>query len=72
FAGVFYAEAQMGKEEDKTITIAKIELHREPLAVGILTKDLFGKTTMDSQMYLEKLNDGVNMYMSYDGQWTEM
>lgn len=72
FAADFYAEAQMGDEEDKTISKAKIEMLREPLAVGILTQDLFGKSTMDSQIYLEKVNDGVNMYMSYDGQWTEM
>ncbi len=72
FSSDFYAEVQMGEEEEKTISKAKVEMIREPLTVGITTQDLFGKTTTDSQIFLEKTNDGVNMYMSYDGQWTEM
>lgn len=72
FASDFYAEVQMNEEKEKTISKAKVEMIREPLTVGITTQDLFGNTTTDSQIYLEKTNDGVNMYMSYNGQWTEM
>ncbi|MDD3395457.1 MAG: hypothetical protein PHG19_12565 [Anaerotignum sp.] len=72
FASDFYAEVQMGEEEEKTISKAKVEMIQEPLTVGITTEDLFGQNTTSSQTYLEKTDDAINMYMAYDGQWTEM
>ncbi len=62
----------MNEEERATISKAKVEVLRNPLTVGISTQDLFGQSSLDSQIFLEKVNDGVNMYMFYDGQWTEM
>ena len=72
FASDFYAEVQMGGENEKTISKAKVEMMKEPLAVGIIMQDSYGQEILNSKVYLEKVSDGVNMYMSYDGQWTEM
>lgn len=72
FASDFSAEVQMGGEEEKAISKAKVEMVQEPLVVGINMQDSYGQNTNSSQLYLEKVNDGVNMYMAYDGQWTEM
>lgn len=72
FASDFSAEVQMGGEDEKTISKAKVEMVQEPLVVGINMQDSYGQNTTSSQLYLEKVNDGVNMYMAYDGQWTEM
>ena len=72
FAADFYTELQMGAEDSATISKAKVEILRDPLTVGITVQDLFGQSAYDSQIFLEKVNDGVNMYMLYDGQWTEM
>lgn len=72
FESNFYAEVQIGGESAKTVTNAKVQMIYEPLAVKIKTEDLYGQSTTDSETYLEKVDAGVNMYMAYDGEWTEM
>ncbi|MDD4844922.1 MAG: hypothetical protein PHU31_11445 [Anaerotignum sp.] len=72
FASDFYAEVTIGGDDQKKVTSAKVEMIYEPLAVMIKTQDLFGQSTLESETYLEKVDAGVNMYMLYDGQWTEM
>lgn len=72
FESDFYAEVQMGGESGKTVSNAKVEMVLEPLVVGIKMQDSYGQDTLSSQLYLEKVDDAVNMYMAYDGQWTEM
>lgn len=72
FASDFYAEVKMGQESEATISEAKVEMMKDPLAAGIVMEDSFGQTTQNSQLYLEKAENDVNMYMVYDGQWTEM
>lgn len=72
FVSDFYAEVQMGGDSGKTISKAKVEMMQEPLVVGIKMQDSYGQDTLSSQLYLEKVDDDVNMYMAYDGQWTEM
>jgi hypothetical protein len=72
FESDFYAEVQIGGESAKTVTNAKVQMIYEPLAVKIKTQDLYTQSTVDSETYLEKVDAGVNMYMSYDGEWTEM
>ncbi len=72
FVSDFYAEVTIGGEDQKTVTSAKVEMIYEPLAVMIKTQDLFGQSALESETYLEKVDAGVNMYMLYDEQWTEM
>ncbi|KXL51717.1 hypothetical protein CLNEO_29230 [Anaerotignum neopropionicum] len=72
FAADFYAEVIMGGESEKTITSAKVEMIYEPLAAMIKTQDLYGANALNSETYLEKVDSGINMYMLYDGHWTEM
>ncbi|WP_304509767.1 hypothetical protein [Anaerotignum sp.] len=71
FESDFYAEVQIG-ENPKTVTNAKVQMVYEPLALKIKTQDLYAQSTIDSETYLEKVDAGVNMYMAYDGEWTEM
>lgn len=72
FESDFCAEVQIGGESGKIVTNAKVQMVYEPLALKIKTQDLYAKSTIDSETYLEKVDAGVNMYMAYDGEWTEM
>lgn len=72
FTSDFYGEVKMGEDGVETVSKAKVEMMKEPLRVSIVMQDSFEKDTVSSQLYLEKVSDGVNMYMVYDGQWTEM
>lgn len=72
FVSDFYAEVQMDGKGDITISKANVQMMQEPFVVGIKMQDSYGENTLSSQIYLEKVNDDVNMYMDYDGQWTEM
>lgn len=72
FVSDFYAEVQMDGKGDITISKANVQMMQEPFVVGVKMQDSYGENTLSSQIYLEKANDDVNMYMDYDGQWTEM
>ena len=71
FAADFKAEVQM-KGSDKTVTEGTVELVKDPLYMKVDTTLDFGDLEQDYDMYLEKAEDAVNQYMSYDGEWTEM
>ena len=71
FAADFKAEVQM-KGSDKTVTEGTVELVKDPLYMKVDTTLDFGDLEQDYDMYLEKAEDAVNQYMSYNGEWTEM
>lgn len=71
FAADFRAEVQM-KGSEKTVTEGTVELVKEPLYMKVDTMLDSGDLEQDYDMYLEKKDDTVNQYMSYDGEWTEM
>lgn len=72
FAADFTAQIQMGGEETEILIEAAVKMTTEPLASGIEIRNTYGETTSDSKIYLEEIADGVNLYMAYGDQWTEM
>lgn len=71
FAAEFEAVVSMNGME-KTTTNGQISFVKDPLYMKVDTKHVFGNTEQEYVTYLEKGEDGVAQYMSYDGQWTEM
>lgn len=71
FAATFHAAVQM-KGSDKTVTDGTVAMVKDPLYMKVDTTLDFGDLKQDYDMYLEKTEDAVNQYMSYDGEWTEM
>ena len=71
FAADFCAEVQVagagGTKTEGSVTLAK-----EPLFMHVDTTLSFDKLKQEYDLYLEKTEDAVNQYMSYDGEWTEM
>lgn len=71
FAADFEAEVSMNGAKE-TMTSGKIAFVKEPLYMKVETNLSFGNTEQAYVTYLEKSADGVDQYMSYDGDWTEM
>lgn len=57
---------------DETTTSGQVVFVKEPLFMNVDTTLVLGDLVQDYDMYLEKAEDEVNQYMSYDGEWTEM
>ncbi len=71
FAADFKATVSMNGT-DKTTTRGQVAFVKEPLYMKVANTLVFGDTEQEYVTYLEKGEDGVDQYMSYDGQWTEM
>lgn len=71
FAARFQASVQM-KGSGKTVTEGTVSMVKEPLYMNVDTTLAFDNLVQEYDMYLEKTEDAVNQYMSYDGEWTEM
>jgi len=71
FAADFHAEVQVAGAGG-TITEGSVLLAKEPLFMHVDTTLSFDKLKQEYDLYLEKREDEVNQYMSYDGEWTEM
>ena len=71
FTATFAATVQM-KGAGKTVTEGTTAVVKDPLYMNVDTTLTFDDLVQKYDMYLEKTEDGVNQYMSYDGEWTEM
>ena len=71
FAADFKAVVSMGGA-DETTTRGKVAFAKDPLYMKVTNTLVFGDTEQEYETYLEKGEEGVDQYMSYDGQWTEM
>lgn len=71
FAATFAATVQM-KGAGKTVTEGTVALVKDPFYMNVDTTLTFDNLVQKYDMYLEKTEDEVNQYMSYDGEWTEM
>lgn len=71
FAATFQASVQM-KGSGQTVTEGTVAMVKEPLYMNVDTTLAFDDLVQEYDMYLEKTEDAVNQYMSYDGEWTEM
>lgn len=72
FVGYFHAQMNMGEEGNETRTEAITSLIRQPLAAEIKIVNYYGEEKVTSDIYMEGMDQGANMYMAYDNQWTEM
>lgn len=71
FTAIFAATVQM-KGAGKTVTEGTVAVVKDPLYMNVDTTLTFDNLVQKYDMYLEKTEDGVNQYMNYDGEWTEM
>ena len=71
FTADFKAVVAMG-ESGKTLTEGTVAMVKEPLYAKVDTVLSFGDQEQEYVLCLEKTEEAVNQYMSYDGQWTEM
>ncbi|WP_405725761.1 LolA family protein [Anaerotignum sp.] len=71
FTATFAATVQM-KGAGKTVTEGTVAVVKDPLYMNVDTTLTFDNLVQKYDMYLEKTEDGVNQYMNYDGEWTEM
>ena len=77
FTADFRAEVQMSGQS-KTVTEGNVVMVKEPLYMAVDMQMAFDDGTMetyyDEKIYLveEEDLDGVNQYMNFNGQWTEM
>lgn len=71
FTAEFYAEVEMEDAGD-SVTEGTVSLVKEPLFMKVDMDMSFGGAEQEYDMFLEETADGVNQYMSYDGEWTEM
>lgn len=71
FAANFTGTVQM-KDSGSTETDGTVTMVKEPLFMNVDMTLTFDTLVQEYDMYLEKTEDAVNQYMSYDGEWTEM
>ncbi len=78
FTADFRAEVVMQDSGERSATEGKVTFVEEPLYMYVNTQMTFDHEAYDraiiqvSETYLEESGDAVNLYMNYDGQWTEM
>lgn len=71
FAANFTGTVQM-KDSGSTETDGTVTMVKDPLFMNVDMTLTFDTLVQEYDMYLEKTEDAVNQYMSYDGEWTEM
>lgn len=71
FSASFGAKVEM-QGGSATETNGTVLMVQAPYFVKIDTTMTFDHTTQTYAVYLEEQEDGINQYMNYDGQWTEM
>ena len=71
FAADFRGEVLM-QDADNSVTEGSVLLVKEPLYMKVDMEMSYDGVEQDYEMFLEETADGVNQYMSYDGEWTEM
>lgn len=71
FAANFTGTVRM-KDSGSTETDGTVTMVKEPLFMNVDMTLTFDTLVQEYDMYLEKTEDAVNQYMSYDGEWTEM
>lgn len=71
FAANFTGTVRM-KDSGSTETDGTVTMVKDPLFMNVDMTLTFDTLVQEYDMYLEKTEDAVNQYMSYDGEWTEM
>ncbi len=71
FAADFRAEVKMAEGEE-TITEGTVSFVEEPLFMQVNTQISIGDIAQESVTYLDENGEKVDLYMNYNGQWTEM
>lgn len=72
YTAELYATVKMGESEAETRMQASIAVSKEPAIMAIQVNNYIGAQMQSSEMYLEELKDGSNLYMSYEDEWTEL
>jgi len=72
FRGELQIEMQMGSEDEVIFVGAKIAMIREPLSVSIETQNHHDGVVRMFNTYLEEEADSVEMYMNYEGSWSQL